>query len=112
MNVINIIGAANKLNDKQIELLKEIFVKGKYSTYKLLGRFMTLVAAGVLYKCSIESYNTDTLNSIAYAILGTHLVFKNYIIALLTATSFCISNRKNIKQCTKEINEIKDTLKK
>lgn len=27
MNVINIIGAANKLNDKQIELLKEIFVK-------------------------------------------------------------------------------------
>ena len=111
MNIVKLIEIARKLNDKQVELIKEIFTKGKYSTYSLLGRFLTLVASGALYKCSIDAYNTDILNSIAYAILGTHLIFKHYIVATLTALSFSFSTKRDIKQCTEELNKIKEMLK-
>lgn len=111
MNIVKLIEIARKLNDKQVELTKEIFVKGKYNTYSLLGRFLTLVAAGALYKCSIDAYNTDILNSIAYAILGTHLIFKHCIVAALTALSFSFSTKRDIKQCTEELNKIKEMLK-
>lgn len=111
MNITKIIDATRKLSDKQVDLLKEILTNGKYSTYSLLGRFLTLVAAGALYKCSIDAYNTDILNSIAYAILGTHLIFKHYIVATLTALSFSFSTKRDIKQCTEELNKIKEMLK-
>lgn len=111
MNIIKIIESARKLSDKQVDLIKEVVMKGKYNTYSLLGNFLTLVAAGALYKCSIDTYNTDVLNSIAYAILGTHLVFKHYIVVALTALSFSFSTKRDIKQCTEEINKIKEIVK-
>lgn len=112
MNIAKIVNVARKLSDEQVDLLKEIFTNGKYNTYSLLGKFLTLVAAGALYKCAIDTYNVDTLNSIAYAILGTHLVFKRYIVLVLTALSFSFSTKRDIKQCTEEINKITETLKK
>lgn len=112
MNIAKITEMTRKLSDEQVDLLKEIFTKGKYNTYSLLGRFLTLVAAGALYKCSIDSYNVDVLNSIAYAILGTHLVFKRYIVLVLTALSFSLSTKRDIKQYTEEINKITEMLKK
>lgn len=112
MNIAKIVEVARKLSDEQVELLKEIFTNGKYNTYSLLGRFLTLVAAGALYKCSIDTYNVDVLNSIAYAILGTHLVFKRYIVLVLTALSFSFSTKRDIKQCTEEVNKITEMLKK
>lgn len=45
MNITKIVDIAHKLSDEQVDLLKEIFTKGKYNTYSLLGRFLTLVAA-------------------------------------------------------------------
>lgn len=111
MNIIKIIESARKLSDKQVDLIKEVVTKGKYNTYSLLGNFLTLVAAGVLYKCSIDTYNTDVLNSIAYAILGIHLVFKHYIIVALTALSFSFSTKRDIKQCTEELNKITEIVK-
>ena len=111
MNIAKIVKVARKLSDEQVELLKEIFTNGKYNTYSLLGKFLTLVAAGALYKCSIDTYNVDVLNSIAYAILGTHLVFKRYIVLALTALSFSFSTKRDIKQCTEEVNKITEMLK-
>jgi len=111
MNIIKIIESARKLSDKQVDLIKEVVTKGKYNTYSLLGNFLTLVAAGALYKCSIDTYNTDVLNSIAYAILGTHLVFKRYIISTLTALSFSFSTKRDLKECLEELNEIKEIVK-
>ena len=111
MNIIKLIEIARKLNDKQVELTKEIFTKGKYSTYCLLGNFLTLVAAGALYKLAIDTYSVDILNSIAYAILGTHLVFKHYIVSALTATSFAFSTKRDLNKCTEEIKEIKKIVK-
>lgn len=111
MNIAKIVEIARKLSDEQVELLNEIFTKGKYNTYSLLGRFLTLVAAGALYKCAIDTYNTDVLNSIAYAILGTHLVFKRYIVIALTAISFLLGTKRDIKQCTEEINKITEIVK-
>ena len=111
MNIAKIVDIARKLSDEQVDLLKEIFTKGKYNTYNLLGKFLTLVAAGALYKCAIDTYNTDVLNSIAYAILGTHLVFKRYIISTLTALSFSFSTKRDLKECLEELNEIKEIIK-
>lgn len=111
MNIAKIVEVARKLSDEQVELLKEIFTNGKYNTYNLLGKFLTLVAAGALYKCAIDTYNVDVLNSIAYAILGTHLVFKRYIVLALTALSFSFSTKRDIKQCTEEVNKITEMLK-
>lgn len=111
MNIAKIVDIARKLSDEQVDLLKEIFTKGKYNTYSLLGKFLTLVAAGALYKCAIDTYNTDVLNSIAYAILGTHLVFKHYIVVALTALSFSFSTKRDIKQCTEELNKITEIVK-
>lgn len=111
MNIVKVIEIARKLNDKQVELTKEIFTKGKYSIYSLLGRFLTLTAAGALYKCAIDSYNVDILNAIAYAILGTHLVFKKLIVSALTAISFAFSTKRDLNKCTEEIKEIKKIIK-
>lgn len=111
MNIVKLIEIARKLNDKQVELTKEIFTKGKYNTYCLLGKFLTLVAAGALYKCAIDSYNTDILNSMVYAILGTHLVFKKLIVSALTATSFALSTKRDLNKCSEEIKEIKKIIK-
>ena len=111
MNIIKIIEVASKLSDKQVDLIKEIFTNGKYNTYSLLGKFLTLVAAGALYKCSIDTYSTDILNSIAYAILGTHLVFKHYIVSTLTALSFSFSTKRDLKECLEELNKIKEIIK-
>lgn len=112
MNIASIIEKGRKLSDKQVELLKEIFTKGKYDIYNLLGRFLTLVAAGALYRCAIDTYNVDILNSVAYAILGTHLVFKNQIVMLLTSLSFLFSNKRDLKECLKDLDKIKETIKK
>lgn len=111
MNIAKIVDIARKLSDEQVDLLKEIFTKGKYNTYSLLGKFLTLVAAGALYKCSIDTYNTDVLNSIAYAILGTHLVFNRYIISTLTALSFSFGTKRDLKECLEELNKIKEIVK-
>ena len=111
MNIAKIVDIARKLSDEQVDLLKEIFTKGKYNTYSLLGNFLTLVAAGALYKCSIDTYNTDVLNSIAYAILGTHLVFKRYIISTLTALSFSFGTKRDLKECLEELDKIKEIVK-
>lgn len=112
MNIVKIVEIGRKLNDKQVDLLKEIFKRGKFNIYSLLGRFLTLTAAGALYKCAIDIYNVGLSNSIAYAILGTHLVFNRYIISALTATSFALGTKRDIKQCTKEINKMIDMFKK
>ncbi len=116
MDIIKIIENARKLSNEQVNLLKELFTKGKYNIYSLLGKFLTLTAAGALYKCSIDTYNVDMLNSIAYAILGTHLVFKNYIIAMLTSTSFAFSikgdKKQRIKEMNKMVEELRETLRK
>lgn len=111
MNIAKIVDIARKLSDEQVDLLKEIFTKGKYNTYSLLGKFLTLVAAGALYKCAIDTYNTDVLNSIAYAILGTHLVFKRYIISTLTALSFSFGTKRDLKECLEELNKIKEIVR-
>lgn len=111
MNIIKIIELARKLSDKQVNLLKEIVTNGKYNIYSMLGNFLTLVAAGALYKCAIDTYNTDILNSIAYAILGTHLVFKHYIVTTLTALSFSFGTKRDLKQCLEELNKIKEIVK-
>lgn len=111
MNIAKIVDIARKLSDEQVDLLKEIFIKGKYNTYSLLGKFLTLVAAGALYKCAIDTYNVDSLNSIAYVILGTHLVFKRYIVSALTAISFSIGTKRDLKQCIEEINKITEIVK-
>lgn len=111
MNIIKIIESARKLSDKQVNLLKEIVTNGKYNIYSMLGNFLTLVSAGALYKCAIDTYNTDILNSIAYAILGTHLVFKHYIVTTLTALSFSFGTKRDLKQCLEELNKIKEIVK-
>lgn len=111
MNIAKIVDIARKLSDEQVDLLKEIFTKGKYNTYSLLGKFLTLVAAGALYKCAIDTYNVDVLNSIAYTILGTHLVFKRYIVSTLTAISFSLGTKRDLKQCTEEINKMTEIVK-
>lgn len=111
MNIIKIIESARKLSDKQVNLLKEIVTNGKYNIYSMLGNFITLVAAGALYKCAIDTYNTDILNSIAYAILGTHLVLKHYIVTTLTALSFSFGTKRDLKQCLEELNKIKEIVK-
>lgn len=111
MNIAKIVDIARKLSDEQVDLLKEIFTKGKYNTYSLLGKFLTLVAAGALYKCAIDTYNTDVLNFIAYAILGTHLVFKRYIVSILTALSFSFGTKRDLKECLEELNKIKEIVK-
>ena len=111
MNIVKIIEIARKLSDEQVDLLKEIFTKGKYNTYNWLGKFLTLVAAGALYKCSIDTYSVDTLNSIAYAILGTHLLLKHCIVSTLTAISFSFSTKRDIKQCAEELNKITEIVK-
>lgn len=111
MNIAKIVDIARKLSDEQVDLLKEIFTKGKYNTYSMLGKFLTLVAAGALYKCAIDTYNVDTLNPIAYAILGTHLVFRRYIVLILTALSFSSGTKRDLKQCIEEINKITEIVK-
>lgn len=45
MNIAKIVDIARKFSNEQVDLLKEIFTKGKYNIYSLLGKFLTLVAA-------------------------------------------------------------------
>lgn len=108
MNIIRLIENSRKLNNEQFGVVKDIFSRGGYNSFKALERFLTLVAAGILYRYAIETWDTDKLQSIAIALFGTHLLLRNMVLSMLVSLGFAISlngkpykHKKDLKDITK-----------
>nr|DAV73912.1 MAG TPA: hypothetical protein [Bacteriophage sp.] len=106
MRIIRLIENSRKLNNEQFDTVKNIFSKGKYSQFKALERFLTLVAAGVLYRYAIETWDTDKLQSIAIALFGTHLWLKNIVLSTLVSLGFTLSLKGDKSKYKKDLKDI------
>jgi hypothetical protein len=106
MRIIRLIENSRKLNNEQFGIVNDIFSKGEYSLFKALERFLTLVAAGVLYKYAIETWDTDKIQSIAIALFGTHLLLKNIILSTLVSFVFILSLNGDKSKYKKDLKDI------